>query len=144
MTLTKYLAMTTLELHQICEDESIGGRYDRKHCLILVLLLPQTWHQELCHCIGGAVKDVTALGMPGFRKSRVSGQGLYNKEYRRREAERSMWPLHLPSWMAHPTLKETPSAKRYTLRDELTHAKAQCPCKRDLGHPSSAGQGLCD
>lgn len=120
---------------------AFGGRYDRKHPPILVLLLPQTCHQELCHCIGEAVKDVTALGMRGFGKSRVPGQGLYNKEERRWETERSMWHRHLPSWMAHPVLKETFSAKRCTLRDELTCAKTQCLCKRDLSHPSSAGQG---
>lgn len=94
-------------------------------------------------CVTASPMNVTAVGMQGFGKSRVPGQGLHNKEQRRWETERSMWHLHLPFWIAHPTLKKTPSAKRCTLRDELTHAKAQCPCKRDPGHLSSAGQGLC-
>lgn len=136
MTLTKYFGNDQpLSFTKLVKMRAFGGRYDRKHPPILVLLLPETCHQELCHCIGEAVKVVTALGMRGFGKSRVPGQGLYNKEQRRWETERSMWHRHLPSWMAHPVLKETFSAKRCTLRDELTRAKTQCPCKRDWATP---------
>lgn len=46
--------------------------------------------------------------------------------------ERSMSHLYLLSWMTRPTVKETPGAKRCVQRNELTHGKAQHPCKGDL------------